>query len=244
MTRNRPVPLLGDSTSAAERAAEVDGWAFSADAREAFYDIVDARRDVRHYRPDSLDPEVVRRVLTAAHMAPSVGHSQPWRFIMVSDPATKDRAAPTADEQRLRQARHMEADAARRLLDLQLEGIREAPLGLVVACDRRTPGRGVLGRATFPDADLWSCACAIENLSLAARAEGLGAAGQAGQHGAGVLSDLDVRGQLHMIRFHADNPVAVDEHRRPAVQGAGPSRTHAPHGSRTHGHGLPLTTNA
>jgi nicotinate-nucleotide--dimethylbenzimidazole phosphoribosyltransferase len=171
---NRPVPRLGDSTSAAERAAEVTGWAFPADARDAFYEVLGARRDVRRYRPDPVDPELVRRILTAAHMAPSVGHSQPWRFIVVSDPATKDRAARMADEQRLRQARQMEPDAARRLLDLQLEGIREAPLGVVVACDRRTPAGGVLGRATFPDADMWSCACAIQNLWLAARAEGLG----------------------------------------------------------------------
>jgi nicotinate-nucleotide--dimethylbenzimidazole phosphoribosyltransferase len=174
MTWNRPVPLLGDSTSAAERAAEVDGWAFPAAAREAFYEVLGARRDVRRYRPDPIDPELVRRVLTAAHLAPSVGHSQPWRFIVVSDPATRDRAARMADEQRLRQARDMEPDAARRLLDLQLEGIREAPLGVVIACDRRAPAGGVLGRATFPDADLWSCACAIQNLWLAARAEGLG----------------------------------------------------------------------
>jgi nicotinate-nucleotide--dimethylbenzimidazole phosphoribosyltransferase len=171
---NRPVPRLGDSTSAAERAAEVKGWAFPAAAREAFYEVLGARRDVRRYRPDPVDPELVRRVLTAAHLAPSVGHSQPWRFIVVSDPATRDRAARMADEQRLRQARHLEPEAARRLLDLQLEGIREAPLGVVVACDRRTPAGGVLGRATFPDADLWSCACAIQNLWLAARAEGLG----------------------------------------------------------------------
>ena len=80
-------------------------------------------------------PEILDRVLAAAHMAPSVGHSQPWRFIVVSEPATRERAARMADEQRLRQARQMEPDAARRLLDLQLEGIREAPLGLVVACD-------------------------------------------------------------------------------------------------------------
>jgi nicotinate-nucleotide--dimethylbenzimidazole phosphoribosyltransferase len=174
VTWNRPVPRLGDSTSAAERAAEVQGWAFPAAARKAFYEVLGARRDVRRYRPDPVDPELVRRVLTAAHMAPSVGHSQPWRFIVVSDPATRDRAARMADEQRLRQARHMEPDAARRMLDLQLEGIREAPLGVVVACDRRTAPAGVLGRATFPDADMWSCACAIENLWLAARAEGLG----------------------------------------------------------------------
>ena len=60
------------------------------------------------------------------------------------------------------------------MLDLKLEGLREAPVGIVVCCDRRVPGAGILGRATFPDADLWSCACAIENLWLTARAEGLG----------------------------------------------------------------------
>ena len=68
----------------------------------------------------------------------------------------------------------MDPASARHLLDLDLEGIREAPLGIVVCCDRRAPALGVLGRATFHDADMWSCACAIENLWLAARAEGLG----------------------------------------------------------------------
>ncbi|GAB6985019.1 5,6-dimethylbenzimidazole synthase [Nocardioides pyridinolyticus] len=174
MTWQRPVPLIGDQTSAAERAAEVGAWAFPERVRDDFYDVVRARRDVRRYRPDPVAGEIVDRVLSAAHHAPSVGHSQPWRFIVVSEPATRERAARMADEQRLRQARQMEPDAARRLLDLQLEGIREAPLGVVVACDRRAPAGGVLGRATFPDADLWSCACAIENLWLASRAEGLG----------------------------------------------------------------------
>jgi len=68
----------------------------------------------------------------------------------------------------------MTEESARGLLDLRLEGIREAPVGVVVACDRRTPAAGVLGRATFPDADLWSCAAAIENIWLTARAHGLG----------------------------------------------------------------------
>ncbi|KQT94271.1 5,6-dimethylbenzimidazole synthase [Marmoricola sp. Leaf446] len=173
-TWNRPVPLIGDRTSAAERAEDVAAWAFPEPARQAFHDVVAARRDIRRYRPDAVDPEVLQRVLAAAHAAPSVGHSQPWRFVVVSEPTTRERAARMADEQRLRQAAQLEPDAARRLLDLQLEGIREAPLGVVVACDRRTPAAGVLGRATFPDADLWSCACAIQNLWLAARAEGLG----------------------------------------------------------------------
>ncbi len=174
MTWPRPVPLIGDATSAAERAAAVDAWAFPEASREALHDVIAARRDIRRYRPDPVPAEVLERVLTAAHRAPSVGHSQPWRFLVVTEPATRERAARMADEQRLRQARELEPDAARRLLDLQLEGIREAPYGIVVACDRRTPAAGVLGRATFPDADLWSCACAIQNLWLAARAEGLG----------------------------------------------------------------------
>jgi nicotinate-nucleotide--dimethylbenzimidazole phosphoribosyltransferase len=79
-----------------------------------------------------------------------------------------------ADRERLAQAARLTPDSSRRLLDLQLDGIKDAPLGVVVCCDRRTAAAGVLGRATFPDADLWSCACAIQNLWLAARAEGLG----------------------------------------------------------------------
>lgn len=174
MTWRRPVPLIGDQTSAAERTAQPDAWAFPEDARGWLYDVIGARRDVRRFRPDPVDARVLERVLLAAHQAPSVGHSQPWRFIVVEGAETRERAARMADEQRLRQAQQLNPDSARRLLDLQLEGIREAPLGIVVACDRRTPAVGVLGRATFPDADLWSCACAIENLWLAARAEGLG----------------------------------------------------------------------
>ena len=113
-------------------------------------------------------------MLTAGHQAPSVGHSQPWRFIVISEQATRDRAALLADRERLRQAGQLTPDRRARLLDLQLDGIREAPVGIVVACDRRAPAAGVLGRATFADADLWSCACAVENMWLAARAAGLG----------------------------------------------------------------------
>lgn len=174
MAWQRPVPVIGDVTTAAVRASDPGGWAFPESQREALYAVLGARRDVRRFRPDPVDPATLTRVLGAAHSAPSVGHSQPWRFVVVRESGTRDRAAVMADRQRLRQAAVMDADAARRLLDLQLEGIREAPLGVVVCCDRRAAPEGVLGRATFVDADLWSCACAIENLWLAARAEGLG----------------------------------------------------------------------
>lgn len=170
----RPVPLIGDPTSAAERAADPAGWALGAQVVSALDTVLAARRDVRRFRPDPVPPELLRKVLTAGHQAPSVGHSQPWRFIVIREQATRDRAALLADRERLRQADMLTPDRRARLLDLQLEGIREAPLGVVVACDRRVPAAGVLGRASFTDTDMWSCACAVQNMWLAARAAGLG----------------------------------------------------------------------
>ena len=170
----RPVPTIGDRTSAAERREDPAGWAMGEAVTEALASVVAGRRDIRRYRPDPVPEQLLTAVLEAGHRAPSVGHSQPWRFIVVTDPTTRDRAAHMADRARLDQASHLDSDRAARMLDLKLEGLREAPVGVVVACDRRTPATGVLGRATFPDADLWSCATAIENMWLTARAHGLG----------------------------------------------------------------------
>jgi nicotinate-nucleotide--dimethylbenzimidazole phosphoribosyltransferase len=174
MIWQRPVPLVGDTTSAADRSAAPAGWAFDEATITALHNVLGARRDIRRYRPDAIPPEILRQVLSAGHQAPSVGHSQPWRFIVISSQATRDRAALLADRERIRQADLLTAERRAMLLDLQLDGIREAPVGIVVACDRRTPATGVLGRASFADADMWSCACAVENMWLAARAAGLG----------------------------------------------------------------------
>lgn len=170
----RPVPTIGDTSSAAQRREDPSGWAMGEAVTEALASVVAGRRDIRRYRPDAVPEELITAVLEAGHRAPSVGHSQPWRFIVVTDPATRDRAAAMADRARVDQAAHLASERAARMLDLKLEGLREAPVGVVVACDRRTPATGVLGRATFPDADLWSCATAIENMWLTARAHGLG----------------------------------------------------------------------
>ncbi len=170
----RPRPLIGDTTSSAERAAGPSGWALPAATRDALADVIGRRRDVRRFRPDPVGADLVTEVLAAGHAAPSVGHSQPWRFLVVRDPAVRARAGVLADRARLAQAGMMDPDSARHLRGLQLDGIREAPVGIVVCCDRRARPAGVLGRATFPDADLWSCACAIENIWLTARALGLG----------------------------------------------------------------------
>lgn len=173
MSYRRPVPTIGDPSSAAERAQAPDAWALRDDLA-SLERVVGARRDIRRFRPDPVPDDVLTAVLTAGHRGPSVGHSQPWRFVVVTEAAIRDTAALMADRSRLRQAAGMTEESARGLLDLRLEGIREAPVGVVVACDRRTPAAGVLGRATFPDADLWSCAAAIENIWLTARAHGLG----------------------------------------------------------------------
>ena len=170
----RQTPVIGDTTSAAERAEKPDGWALPDDVRAALDRVIGARRDIRRYRPEPVPNHLVRTVIDAGHAAPSVGHSQPWRFIIVDDPALRDKAAVLADVEKLKQAELLTPDRKQRLLDLQLDGIKEAPLGIVVACDRRTPASGVLGRNTFVDTDLWSCAAAIENMWLTARAHGLG----------------------------------------------------------------------
>ncbi|MFA5494357.1 MAG: 5,6-dimethylbenzimidazole synthase [Porticoccaceae bacterium] len=144
-------------------------------AREHFYQVLFSRRDVRgQFLADPVDPEALARVLWAAHHAPSVGFSQPWNFILVRDPAVKARVHAA-----FRRARDAEAglfagerrDAYRRL---RLEGIVDAPVNLCITCDRRRGGPVVLGRTRQPDTDLYSTVCAVQNLWLAARAEGLG----------------------------------------------------------------------
>ncbi len=170
----RPRPTIGDATSAAERAKDPQGWAFPEEAIGNLDEVIRSRRDIRRFRPDPVPPELIEKIIEAGHMGPSVGHSQPWRFIIISDAETRERAAAIADAQRITQASAMTPERGQQLLDLKLEGLREAPLGIVVACDRRAPALGVLGRATFTDADMWSCACAVENMWLSARSLGLG----------------------------------------------------------------------
>lgn len=170
----RPIPTVGDRTTAAERSSDPTGWACTDRERAALAAVIEARRDIRRFRPDPVPDALIREVIRSAHHAPSVGHSQPWRYVIVRDPSTRVRAAALADSARIAQASALDPDSRRHLLDLDLEGIREAPVGLVVCCDRRAPATGVLGRATFADADMWSCAASIQNLWLTARAHGLG----------------------------------------------------------------------
>jgi len=168
-----PTPPGFDASRAAERAADPRGWRYGDEARAAVHRVIADRRDIRRFRPDEVAPDVVRRVLEAAHRAPSVGLMQPWRLIVVKDLRTRIEVRRLAQRERLRQADRFDA-RARQFLDQKIEGVVEAPLGICVCCDHGDPDTEVLGRGTIPETDVYSTACAIENLWLAARAEGLG----------------------------------------------------------------------
>ena len=149
--------------------------AFSPDERDALYKAIFTRRDVRgQFAPDPVPEEVLTRILTAAHHAPSVGFMQPWNFIVVRDPAVKARVH--ADFAQANEEAKAQFEGERKALysRLKLEGIREAPINLCITCDRERSGPVVLGRTHIPTMDLYSCVCAVQNLWLAARAEGLG----------------------------------------------------------------------
>lgn len=148
---------------------------FDTATREAVYRTILTRRDTRgDFLPDPVAPERLSRVLLAAHHAPSVGFMQPWDFILVRDIGLRRRVHDLFATANAEAA--MMFDGARRATyrSLKLEGILDAPLNICVTCDRNRGGPVVLGRTHIPTMDLYSAVCAVQNLWLAARAEGLG----------------------------------------------------------------------
>lgn len=145
------------------------------DGREALYQVIAERRDVRTgFRLDPVPDDVLTRVLGAAHAAPSVGLSQPWDFLLLRDRSVRERVHSLAQRQRQVYAASLPVARARAFRDLKVEAILETPLNIVVTCDRTRGGRHVLGRHTQPQMAAYSTACAVQNLWLAARGEGLG----------------------------------------------------------------------
>jgi nicotinate-nucleotide--dimethylbenzimidazole phosphoribosyltransferase len=168
-----PLPPGFDDSRARARRDDPAGWRFDDDERAGVWRAIAERRDIRRFRPDPLSDALVTRLLEAAHQAPSVGLMQPWRFIVIRDEQTKTAMQALAQRERLVQADHFDA-RTRQFLDLKIEGIREAPVSVCVCCDRGDINDEVLGRHTIRDTDLYSTCLAIENLWLAARAEGVG----------------------------------------------------------------------
>jgi 5,6-dimethylbenzimidazole synthase len=148
--------------------------AFSPRERAAVYRAISERRDCRHFLTDPIPDEVVTRLLAAAHQAPSVGFMQPWNFLLIRSIATRSRIHAAFERANARAAELFPGPRGAAYRGLKLEGILEAPLNLCVTCDRARHGPVVLGASTQADMDLYSTVCAVENLWLAARAEGVG----------------------------------------------------------------------
>jgi len=145
---------------------------FSEAERDAVYRAIAERRDMRHFSGGTVEPEQLQRLLQAAHQAPSVGLMQPWRFIRISDRALRGQIQSLVEEERIRTAEAL-GERTDEFMKLKVEGINDCAEVLVAALmdDRE---RHIFGRRTLPEMDLASVSCAIQNLWLASRAEGLG----------------------------------------------------------------------
>lgn len=139
---------------------------------DGVYRAIAERRDVRHFIPGAIDEAVLVRLLTAAHQAPSVGMMQPWRFIRIASTLLREQICALVEAERVATADAL-GERGAEFMRLKVEGMRECGEVLVVALmDGRE--RHVFGRRTLPEMDLASVSCAIQNMWLAARAEGLG----------------------------------------------------------------------
>jgi 5,6-dimethylbenzimidazole synthase len=152
--------------------ASTPDLSFSPAEREAVYRAIFERRDMRHFTGGPVAPEVMRRLLTAAHHAPSVGFMQPWRFVRVASLSLRSELQALVEQERRLTAQALgERDSE--FMRLKVEGLMDAAEVWVVALAEGRE-RHVFGRRTLPQMDLASVACAIQNMWLAARAEGLG----------------------------------------------------------------------
>ncbi|MDR7317114.1 5,6-dimethylbenzimidazole synthase [Brevibacillus nitrificans] len=138
------------------------------------YKAISNRRDIRSFRSDPIESEKLTMILSAAHHAPSVGFMQPWNFILVTEDSLKRELADSADKERRALAIHYEGTGRESaFLELKIQGIKEAPVTICVTCDPTRGGDHVLGRNSIPETDIMSVSCAIQNMWLAAYAEGL-----------------------------------------------------------------------
>lgn len=150
-------------------------YAFSADECAAVYKAIFSRRDVRgQFLPEPVPDEALARILMAAHHAPSVGFMQPWNFLLVRKSEVKARVHALFAKAHAEAALMFPDEKRDTYRQLKLEGILDAPINLCITCDRSRSGPVVIGRTHIKTMDLYSSVCAVQNLWLAARAEGLG----------------------------------------------------------------------
>ncbi|MFI8501870.1 nicotinate-nucleotide--dimethylbenzimidazole phosphoribosyltransferase [Streptomyces sp. NPDC085524] len=168
-------PAADPAEPAAAEPAGEPAPAYDDAEREAVLRVMRERRDIRKgFRTDPIPHEVLLRVLEAAHTAPSVGHSQPWDFVVIRSAETRRTMHELAQRQREAYAKSLPKARAKQFKELKIEAILDTPVNIVVTADPTRGGRHTLGRHTQPQMAPYSSALAVENLWLAARAEGLG----------------------------------------------------------------------
>jgi 5,6-dimethylbenzimidazole synthase len=143
--------------------------------KEGVYKAIFNRRDIRHFRKDPIPEETLLRILNAAHHAPSVGYMQPWNFIIIRSDEKKQQIKKIVDKEIQSLGIHFEEERAQKFKKIKVEGILEAPVTLCITCDPTREGPHVIGRNSIPETDVYSVVCAIQNLWLAAYAEGISA---------------------------------------------------------------------
>ncbi|OUR70893.1 5,6-dimethylbenzimidazole synthase [Methylophaga sp. 42_8_T64] len=145
---------------------------YSEQQRAAIYQVIGERRDMRHFINKPIDEAIMQRLFKVAHQAPSVGYMQPWRIIRIKTPQLRNDIYQLVDAERIKTAEAL-AERQQQFMRLKVEGINDCAELLVMALmDEREPH--VFGRRTMPEMDLASVSCAIQNMWLAARAEGIG----------------------------------------------------------------------
>jgi len=169
---------------------------FSEQERESFYKAIYSRRDVRsNFTSEPIDTQVLMRILEAAHHAPSVGFSQPWNFILVRNIETRKKIKESFEKEKARSSNLIEEPRRSKYLSYKLEGILDSSINVCVTYDPTKSGSFVIGRTSIPETGMFSVCCAVQNMWLAARTEGIGVGWVS------ILSNETLRNVLHIPAY-------------------------------------------
>ena len=166
---------------------------FSEQEKESFYKAIYSRRDVRsNFTSEPIDDQVLTRILDAAHHAPSVGFSQPWNFILIKNIEIRKKIKESFEKEKARSSKLIEEPRRSKYLSYKLEGILESAINVCVTYDPTKTGSFVIGRSSIPATGIFSVCCAVQNMWLAARTEGIGVGWVS------ILSNEALRDVLHI----------------------------------------------
>jgi len=166
---------------------------FSEQEKESFYKAIYSRRDVRsNFTSEPIDTQVLMRILEAAHHAPSVGFSQPWNFILIKNIEPRKRIKESFEKEKARSSNLIEEPRRSKYLSYKLEGILDSSINVCVTYDHTKSGSFVIGRTSIPETGMFSVCCAVQNMWLAARTEGIGVGWVS------ILSNETLRNVLHI----------------------------------------------